>query len=80
MIIPLNFSMSLGVMWNTFPIWLTLCMSFFTGISGFFGTNSPVSVTNHLVCLQVLQTMKSQIDAWNTFICKVVAIIFDKIK
>jgi hypothetical protein len=65
-----------GTLKNIFPIWLTIFLTFLTGISGFFGSTSLVSITNHLLCLQVLETIKVQLDAWNAFVTKVKGIIF----
>jgi len=67
----LNLSDSVAMMWNEFPVWLTITSSLFVVINGFLGTTSPASITNHLISLQVLQIIKAQIDVWNSLISKV---------
>jgi hypothetical protein len=57
-------------MWNAFPLWLSILSSILIGVDGFLGTTSPVSITNHLISLQVLQIIKAQIDVWNSLLSK----------
>jgi hypothetical protein len=67
----LNLSVSVGMIWNAFPVWLTISTSFLVAISGLLGTTSPVSITNHIISLQVLQIIKAQIDIWISLLSKV---------
>jgi hypothetical protein len=67
----LLFCVLFGILEQVVPMWQTILSSCLFMTTSFFGFTAPVSIINHLLCLQIFQTLKVQIDVWTTYLLKV---------